>query len=100
MPDTHLFVIGLNLGPEADPTTMAVLKQMPVLGGDGRPARDDRGRAIHHYVCGHLVRYAIGMGYPAIAIEVARLIRAPKVQAPGRPRLAINATGIGRAPVD
>ena len=93
----HDIVMGLDLGQATDPSALAILRESPVSGADGRIARDHRGELLFRYDCLHLERFPLGTEYPAIIGRVEELVRSPKLQ---RSRLVIDATGAGRPVVD
>jgi len=91
------FILGLDLGQAADPSALAILRETPVLGVDGRIATDHRGGMLFGFDCVHLERFPLATEYPAIIGRVEELVRSPKLQ---RSRLVIDATGAGRPVVD
>jgi hypothetical protein len=95
MPD---FIVGLDLGQSADPTALAVLKRSLALDIGGLPVRNHRDDLVYQFACVHLERFALGTSYPAIVRRVGELLSSPRLQP--EPRLAIDATGVGRAVVD
>lgn len=94
------FLIGLDLGQSMDPTALAILDRGSILDDAGNPVRDGRGLAISAYGVLHLERYPLNSAYPVLVEVVKELVSRPAVQSRGRPRLAIDATGVGRAVVD
>jgi hypothetical protein len=95
-------IIGLDLGQARDPSALAVLKRTPILDAAGRAEWDARGHERHRSDCVHLHRWPLGTPYPAIVADVKELVRRPEL-APDvgtRPRLAVDATGVGRAIID
>jgi hypothetical protein len=95
------FILGLDLGQAQDPTALAILKRSPLRAAEGRPARDALGREQHRSVCVHLERWQLGTSYPAIVEKIKTLTSRPELRTgKERPRLAIDATGVGRAVVD
>src|SRR4051812_3167239 len=94
------YLVGLDLGQSHDPTALAVLEKESVLDGAGMPTRDGRGHPIAAYNVVHLERYQLGQSYPEMVARVAELLRRPAMQAKGLPRLAIDASGVGRPVVD
>jgi hypothetical protein len=94
---SHDIVMGLDLGQAADPSALAILRETPVLGVDGRIATDHRGGILLSFDCVHLERFPLGTEYPAIVGRVEELVRSPKLQ---RSRMVIDATGAGRPVVD
>ena len=93
----HDIVMGLDLGQATDPSALAILRESPVSGADGRIARDHRGEFLFSYDCVYLERFPLGTEYPAVIGRVEELVRSPKLQ---RSRLVIDATGAGRPVVD
>jgi hypothetical protein len=91
-------IVGLDLGQASDPTALAVLRRSMLLTGDGLPARDHRRQPRVRFECVHLERYRLETAYPNIVATVKALIGRPELQP--RRRLAIDATGVGRAVVD
>jgi hypothetical protein len=94
------FLVGLDLGQSHDPTAVAVLRREPVLDVHGAPTLDGQRRPVAVYSVVHLERYRLGMSYPDMVEKVGELVRRPAMQAPGKPRLAIDASGVGRPVVD
>ncbi len=94
------YLVGLDLGQSHDPTALAVLEKEPVLDDEGNPTRDGRNHPLAAYNVVHLERYPLGLSYPDMVARVAELLRRPALQEAGRPKLAIDATGVGRAVVD
>jgi len=92
--------LGLDLGQAQDYTALAILEREPMLDDAGHPCRDGRGHEIAGYTVVHLGRYPLHSPYPALVAGVKELAARPAVQARGRPKLAIDATGVGRAVVD
>ncbi len=77
------YLVGLDLGQKQDYTALAVLERH----GTGRDA-------VFH--CRHLKRYQLGTSYPAIVVDVRSLCLRPPLDN-NKPRLAIDATGVGGA---
>ncbi len=94
------FLVGLDLGQSHDPTALVVLEKEPVLDAEGKATRDGRGHELSAYNVVHLERYTLGLSYPEMVEKVAELLRRPAMQKAGQPRLAIDATGVGRVVVD
>lgn len=94
------YLVGLDLGQSHDPTALAVLEKEPVLDAEGKPTRDGRGHELSAYNVVHLERYQLGLAYPDMVEKVGELLRRPAMQKAGQPKLAIDATGVGRAVVD
>jgi hypothetical protein len=95
------FLIGLDLGQARDPSALAIIKRQPVRDEAGKEVRDARGNVQHRADVVHLHRWPLGTRYPAIVEEVKALAGRPELApASVRPRLALDATGVGRAVVD
>jgi hypothetical protein len=92
------YLIGLDLGQASDPTALAILKRVLLLDDGGQAVRDHRDEPLYQFGCVYLERYPLGTSYPTIVAAVGRLVRDPRLQPD--PRLAIDATGVGRAVVD
>ncbi len=104
------FLIGLDLGQAQDPTATAVIERL------------SKGDSPASYQCRHLDRFALGTSYPSVVQQVKALALAPQLSrtvdsvsllaAVGggmrrrreeivvRPRLVVDATGVGRPVVD
>lgn len=83
------YILGLDLGQQADPSALCVLERTSSPVGQ-------------HYACRHLERFQLGTPYtstspPGIVQQVAALCRKPPL--PGA-ILAVDQTGVGRAVVD
>lgn len=100
MPGVESLIVGLDLGQAMDYTALAILKRKPVLDADGKPVLDAKRRPAFRHDVVHLHRYQLGVSYPNLVREVAALVREPRVQAMGRPILAVDSTGVGRAVTD
>jgi hypothetical protein len=92
------FIVSADLGQAGDFTAVAVLKRSLELGPEGLPARDHRRMPVYRHTVSHLARYPLGTGYPAVVASVSEMVRRPELQP--KPRLVIDATGVGRAVVD
>jgi hypothetical protein len=70
-----------------------------LLLGDGKQlVRDHRGFQCHSLTCNHLERFELGTPDPRIVEKVSELVRSTVFTRPAR--LAVDATGVGRAVVD
>jgi hypothetical protein len=78
--------IGLDLGQAADYTALGVLRDAGQVGG--KPA----------FECGHLERFALGVGYPQMVEAVVALTQRPELA--GGWDLIPDATGVGRPVID
>jgi hypothetical protein len=92
------FIGGLDLGQASDYTALAILRRDPVLNKAGEILKNHRGRTVYDFACLHLERFPLGTPYPAIVHSVKALMERPELES--SPRLAIDATGVGRAVVD
>src|SRR5262249_41456335 len=76
-------------------------KRSDVKGDDDQPVRDAYGRASHRFDVVYLRRWSLGTPYPTIVRDVSGLLARPEI-APAdprpecQPRLALDATGVGR----
>jgi hypothetical protein len=82
------YFLGLDLGQAADFSALVILQS-----ADPGPPRTYQGR--------HLQRWTLGTSYPTIAREVAGVAEALALAWPDSTvRLAVDATGVGRAVID
>ena len=88
-PPTPSYTFGLDLGQSRDYSALCVLEKLP------GPTPNEP--TLH---CRHLHRWPLGTAYPTIVADVAERLRDPALADAGRPDLAIDATGVGRAVVD
>jgi hypothetical protein len=95
-------IIGLDLGQARDPSALAVLKRTPIFDDAGHPVWDARNHERHRTDCIHLSRWPLGTSYPSIVADVAKLVARPELVSDtgSQPRLAVDATGVGRAIID
>jgi hypothetical protein len=89
---------GLDLGQVGDYTALAIVRRLLCLSPAGLPKRSLRGDLIFRFECVHLERYQLGTPYPAVVAAVKEMLSRPQLG--DRPRLVIDATGVGRAVVD
>ncbi len=80
------YVLGLDLGQQADFSALAVLERSWPVGAQ-RP----------HFACRHLQRWPLGTAYPRIVASVAALVRTRPLS---WPPLVVDQTGVGTAVVD
>jgi hypothetical protein len=104
-PPESPFILGLDLGQTSDPTALAIIEREPLADKSGAPAKDARGCGLFRHDVVHLERFPLRTSYPEIVAAVKRLAERPELAPPSdheasRPRLAIDATGVGRAVVD
>ena len=84
----HYFV-GVDLGQSQDPTALCVLEACEEVGDPADPSR-------FCYDVRHLMRFPLGMSYPAMVNEIGLILSRPPLQ--GSPtELIIDETGVGRA---
>ena len=84
------FYLGLDLGQSADFSALAILE---------RQKRESASfEAVYH--CRHLQRWPLRTSYPAIVADTARVIGGNELEAPSRPVLVVDATGVGAPVVD
>lgn len=95
MPD---YIVGLDLGQTSDPTALCVLKRSIVI-KNNQPVRSNKGGMLSRFAVVHLQRFPLMTAYPDIVEATAKLINSPQLRA-FRPRLAVDATGVGRAVMD
>jgi hypothetical protein len=99
------YVIGLDLGQASDPTAMAVLRVT------GSNHTDSEGEQLPKFDAVHLERFMLGTPYPEIVKRVVKLCAERRLHWEmdqenlttttfERPKLVIDATGVGRAVVD
>lgn len=94
------FYFGVDLAQAEDYTTVALLDREPILDDEGRPVRDGQQRALYRYYCDGLERYERNLSYPALVERIGATVRLEAVQARGRPKIAVDSTGVGRAATD
>src|SRR3954447_11456852 len=92
------FIGGLDLGQASDYTALSIVRLDEVRDEAGEILKNHRSRTVHDFACVHLERYPLGTPYPAIVESVKTLMGRPELGP--EPRLAIDATGVGRAVVD
>jgi hypothetical protein len=95
MPD---YIASLDLGQAGDYTALSILKRTIDVDAEGLPVRDHAKRLMHRTAVVALERYALGTPYPAVVASVSGIVRRPELGF--RPRLTIDATGVGRAVTD
>jgi hypothetical protein len=90
--------IGVDLGQLCDPTAAALIRRSMAIGPDGACVKDSRGRRLYRFDVGAIRRYPLGTPYTAIVAHVVGQLNRPEVGP--RPRLVIDATGVGAAVVE
>ena len=84
----HYFV-GVDLGQSQDPTALCILEAYEEVGDPAEPSR-------YCYDVRHLMRFPLGMSYPAMVNEIGLILSRPPLN--GSPtELIIDETGVGRA---
>jgi hypothetical protein len=85
------YLIGLDLGQTRDHSALAVVERIE------RPHPDGTGQLVSHYAIRHLRRWPLHTSYPAVAADLAGLVRTPPLS---WPVLVVDQTGVGQAVVD
>jgi hypothetical protein len=83
------YILGLDLGQARDHSALAILERI----WKPHPA----GHLESHYVLRYLQRWPLQTSFPAVAADLAGLVRTPPLS---WPVLVIDQTGVGRAVVD
>lgn len=91
------YLLGLDLGKMNDFTALSIVRRS-MLVENGRPKRDHRERVLFSYAVVHAKRYLRGTPYTTIVDDLRTIVVRPEI-AP-RPRLIIDATGVGNGVVD
>jgi hypothetical protein len=91
-------IVGLDLGQASDPTALAVIRRTIAPDATAPPVPNQRSRVRVTLDVVHIERYPLLTSYPEVVSIVKALVRQPGI-APS-PRLAIDATGVGRAVSD
>ena len=86
------FFVGLDLGQTQDYTALVVLEHLPSRPG-ATPRHRDQTFALRH-----IRRWDLGTSYPRIVTDVGELVSRPPLA--GACRIALDATGVGRAVTD
>ena len=86
------FFVGLDLGQTQDFSALVVLEHVPSKPG-ATPRHRDQTFALRH-----IERFPLGTSYPRIVADVGDLVSRPPLA--GACRIALDATGVGRAVVD
>ncbi len=87
-----VYYLGLDLGQTQDYTALVVLEHIPSKPG-ATPRHRDQTFALRH-----IERFKLNTSYPQIVAEVGELVGRPPLV--GACRIAIDATGVGRAVTD
>lgn len=106
-------IVGVDVGQKVDPTAIVVCEQVERVSDTGRltlpqragmyDARDIqrvgvRTETIH--TARHLQRLPLGMPYPEVAAQVAAVVEGLVRRGITRPRIMVDATGVGGPVVD
>jgi hypothetical protein len=84
--------IGLDIGQKRDPTAFCVAECRE------RPVGTERSEV--HFLVRHLQRLPLGTPYPKVVERAAEVVSGLKRRSKDRPRLFIDATGVGQPIVD
>ncbi len=109
----QLVIVGVDIGQKVDPTAIVVCErewriteperwELPKRGGmfDSGDAVKVPAKGEHVYVGRHVERLPLGTAYPAVAQHVAGVVEALVRRGVARPRLMVDATGVGMPVVD
>lgn len=83
--------IGVDIGQRVDPTAIAVVER------EQRPGTAGLG---WHHTARYLERLPLGTPYPDVALRLAEVAALVAERTTGRPRLYLDATGVGQPVVD
>jgi hypothetical protein len=92
---TIKYVLGADLGQSMDPTALSVLEHTHAFREWERGGRD---QFEDTFDVRHLQRLPLGLSYPAVVQETARLLARPPLV--GNCELVLDATGVGRPVAD
>jgi hypothetical protein len=92
---TVKYVMGCDLGQSSDPTAVCVIEHTHAFREWARGGADQIEDAFN---VRHLARLPLGLSYPAVVAEVARLLARPPLV--GNCELIVDATGVGVAVAD
>jgi hypothetical protein len=98
-------VIGVDVGQRVDPTAIAVVEREERIEGrryhpDGSVAPSAKERRVWHHTARYLARLPLGTPYPEVADRLAEIAAGVAAKAGVRPRLYLDATGVGQPLVD
>ncbi len=111
--EQQLVVIGVDIGQKIDPTAIVVCERswreteperweppakLPAYGGFDLVKVPAKGE--HVYTGRHVERLPLGTSYPAVAQHVAGVVEGLVRRGVERPRLMVDATGVGMPVVD
>ena len=80
-------LIGVDIGQKRDPTALAV-------------AEAEKREEEWHFLVRHLERLPLGTPYPEVSRRLAKVVTAVHARAGERPRIFVDATGVGQPVVD
>jgi hypothetical protein len=97
--------IGVDIGQRVDPTAIAVVERDERIEGrtyrpDGTVASNPNERRVWHHTVRHLERLPLGTSYPDVARRLAAVATRVVERTGHRPRLYLDATGVGKPVVD
>ncbi len=91
--------VGCDLGKLTDPTALSVMsRSLSINPESGLPEKTSRGDYAYRWECRAIKRYRLGTTYMAIVGDVLRVCSRLELQP--RPRLVLDATGVGVAVVE
>lgn len=94
------YYFGVDLAQAEDYTTVALLDREAVVDDEGSPVRDGQQKPLHRYYCVGLERHERHLAYPELVERIGATVKLPAIQARGRPMVAVDASGVGRAAFD
>jgi hypothetical protein len=93
------YFVGVDLGKLTDPTALTVMcRSLAINAVSGLPEKSSRGDYLNRWECRALKRYRLGTPYLSIVADVLRICNRPELRP--RPRLVLDATGVGVAVVE
>jgi hypothetical protein len=93
------YFVGVDLGKLTDPTALTVMcRSLAINAVSGLPEKSSRGDYLNRWECRALKRYKLGTPYLSIVADVLRICDRPELRP--RPRLVLDATGVGVAVVE
>lgn len=95
-----MFVIGLDIGQQRDPTALVVLQRVQILRKEPQVEglRTEPNAVVTEYHGRHIEQLPLGTPYPAIVEHVRGLLARPELT--GRVNLVVDAGGVGLPVVD
>ena len=93
--------IGVDIGQRVDPTAIAVVERDERIEKRKDPTTGaEMERRVWHHTTRYLERLPLGTSYPAVADRLVSIAAAVAFRAKARPRLFLDATGVGKPVVD